>query len=502
MIPPRLVPWLLLLVVGLLYANTLTVPLAYDDYLNIKNNATIRTLSPFHIPFFAPRDSALQGRPLVNYSFALNYAWTKEALWSYHLVNLFFHLLASLALYGVVRRTLLNPRVPERYHQASTTFAAVCSLLWAAHPLQTAAVTYVSQRMEVMMGMLFFFSLYAAIRSWERDKRIWSVVAVIACIVGVGCKEVIAVLPVLVLAYDMLFYGKSLGKALKESPLLYGGYALGLGLLGLLLFGGGIVASGALSQTRGVWSYLLLQSTVIVHYLWLVLWPKAMSFDYLLPDVRLAEAAAPGAFLLACLAVTLWAFGKRRLVSYPSLFFFITLAPTSSFMPMMFEACPYRMYLPLAGIMTLLPVGVYEGMRQAFASEAFGRLRAGAFLAIFLAALGYFSVGTASRNLDHQYPLLLWRDVLAKQPDNYRAAGWCAWTLLELNRPEEAIGYYEKVLALRPEHFKAMFWLGKIHMMLEDRDKALLYLEKADKLRPGTKEVQDALAQVITGSGK
>ena len=43
--------------------------------------------------------------------------------------------------------------------------AAAIALLWALHPLQTAAVTYVVQRAESMMGLFYLLTLYCFVRA-------------------------------------------------------------------------------------------------------------------------------------------------------------------------------------------------------------------------------------------------------------------------------------------------------------------------------------------------
>ena len=41
----------------------------------------------------------------------------------------------------------------------------VVALLWLLHPLQTEAVTYVSQRSESLVGLFYFLTLYGFVRS-------------------------------------------------------------------------------------------------------------------------------------------------------------------------------------------------------------------------------------------------------------------------------------------------------------------------------------------------
>ena len=107
----------------------------------------------------------LQPRPAATLSFALDYALggLRNTL-PYHLTNLAIHLLAGLALFGIVRRTLLLPRFRERFGRASVPLALAVAVVWAVHPLQTESVTYVTQRYESMMGLFYLVAVYSVIR--------------------------------------------------------------------------------------------------------------------------------------------------------------------------------------------------------------------------------------------------------------------------------------------------------------------------------------------------
>src|SRR4029077_20329323 len=77
------------------------------------------------------------------------------------------HACAALVLFGIVRRTLMTAPIVRRYGAASATLACLVALLWAVHPLQTQAVTYLVQRVESLMGLFLLLPLYCAIRADE-----------------------------------------------------------------------------------------------------------------------------------------------------------------------------------------------------------------------------------------------------------------------------------------------------------------------------------------------
>src|SRR5712671_4030360 len=96
----------LIALVGMLtYANSLSGPMLFDDHTAIVRNPQIRRLWPPTDALAAARDNELASRPLVNLSFAINYAFGGLAVRGYHLVNVGMHILSALVLFGIIRRT-------------------------------------------------------------------------------------------------------------------------------------------------------------------------------------------------------------------------------------------------------------------------------------------------------------------------------------------------------------------------------------------------------------
>ena len=99
-----------LMLVALLvaYHNSFHVPLLLDDDRAITQNATIRQLWPPSEVWSPPKDSGVSGRPVLNLTYALNYAAGGLQVGGYHAVNLAVHLFAALTLFGIIRRTLVR----------------------------------------------------------------------------------------------------------------------------------------------------------------------------------------------------------------------------------------------------------------------------------------------------------------------------------------------------------------------------------------------------------
>jgi len=241
---------------GLLaYHNSFTGSYFHDDFGSIIENPTIRQLWPIWKPLSPPYGTGwtVGARPLINLSVAVNYALGGYNVWGYHALNLAVHILAGLALLGIVRRTLLHR---ARFCAAADELALAIAVLWMVHPLQTQAVTYIIQRSESMMGLFYLLTLYCFIRgvesplmengkwfmgdgSWRLGARLWYGLSVAACASGMTCKQVMVSAPVMVLLYDRAYVSGTFREAWRRRWPLYVGLASTWVLLGLVLVLGG-----------------------------------------------------------------------------------------------------------------------------------------------------------------------------------------------------------------------------------------------------------------------
>ncbi|HLP25275.1 MAG TPA: hypothetical protein VK477_06335, partial [Acidobacteriota bacterium] len=137
------------------WLNSFHAPFVFDDTASIVENVSIRQLgsSAWLNPPHALGET-VGGRPVLNFTFALNYAVSGLSVWSYHALNLAIHFGAALLLWSVLRRI----------SAVGDGVAIAAALLWAVHPLQTASVTYVVQRAESLAAFFVLLTLYAFLR--------------------------------------------------------------------------------------------------------------------------------------------------------------------------------------------------------------------------------------------------------------------------------------------------------------------------------------------------
>jgi tetratricopeptide (TPR) repeat protein len=460
------------------------VPLLFDDGTSIASNPSIRHLAS---ALFPPAGTTVSGRPVLNLSLAVNYAASGTDVRSYHAVNLAIHVLAGLAAFGIVRRTLV-PRMGD----AARTLGFAAALLWTLHPLVTEAVTYTVQRAESLMGLFYLLTLYSFIRGAEAvgaRQKLWFAAAVAACLLGMGTKEVMVSAPLVVLLYDRTFLAGGFGAALRRRRWLYAALAATwLALAPLVAGAHGRGGSAGFGTGVAWWSYCLVQLRAIVLYLRLSLWPSPLVFDYgsRLEPEPLATAACA---LLVCLlvAAAAWALVRAPAVGFLGACFFALLAPSSSVVPVATEAmAEHRMYLALIPVVVLVVTAVHRWTGRA----AVPILSA---LAVALAC------ATFERNATYRTEEAIWRDTVLKRPGNERAQDNLGFVLSRLpGRSDEAIAHYEEALRLKPDFVEAHYNLAYALLAKPGRlGDAISHYEAAIRLRPDLAEVHFNLARAL-----
>jgi Flp pilus assembly protein TadD len=481
---------LIALATALSFGNTFAVPFVFDDKTAILENPTIRHLWPIWKTLCPPPNgTTVSGRPLLNLSLAINYATSGLEVRSYHVTNLAIHILAALLLFALVRRTLLLPAMRDRWAAAALPLSFIIALLWAIHPLQTESVTYVVQRAESLMGLLYSLTLYCFLRGADSSRAVWwYAAAVVACLLGMASKEVMVSAPLVVLLYDRTFLAGSFREAWQQRWRLYLPLAGAWLLLGWLVISAGNIGNKAGFDAKiSSWAYLCTQFGAIVHYLQLCFWPRPLVLDYGTDYVHNFVEIAPQAALVGLLGlatlVALWRWPK---VGFLGAWFFAILAPTSSVFVLAGQTiAEHRMYLPLAAVITGLVVAGYVAGRwlvRVGTISSFGCWFA--VSGLVLCASAALGILTFRRNADYRSDLSIWEDTVAKVPHNARAYSSLGAALARHKRVDEAIVHYCKALEIDPDSADAHNNLG---VALADRgqvDEAIVHCQKAVEIKP------------------
>ncbi len=481
--PRRHLPQILLVLFAgaIVYANTFSAGFVLDD------DAVIGTYGPQRI-----MEILLHGgsRRIVDATFALNHLLHGETVAGYHIVNLLIHLATTLTLYllasaalSALRTTMTpQPASTEPPHPADRFVPFAAALLFAVHPLQTQAVTYIVQRYTclatlfyLLAALLFVRSRLACVRG-ETLSRIFVPAGgcVLTGILALGSKQIAATLPLMLIALELfLFRGRLLGRRfflLCGSGILVGG-------AGLLFAWRGLSSSEMLTVLHHATAedltiprldYLLTQTQVVATYLRLLILPYGQSLfhdDTFSTALFSMPVLAAGALHLVLLGGTV-ALHRRsgkepgekgillRLAALGICWFYIALIVESSIFPITDRIFEHRVYLPSAGF--FLAVAALGSLWIAGRGE---RLRRGwALLLIAAVLLGGL---TLNRNRLWGDTFLLWQDTVAKAPNKDLALANLAGEYMKLKQPAKALPLFVHALELNPRFMtRTKIYLG------------------------------------------
>ena len=499
----------------LVYSNSFDASFHFDDVDNILRNESLRDLG---------RQWPPSGNRWLGFlSFALNYRFGGLAVFGYHAVNLLIHVCNGLLVFGLAAITLQTPAL--RRAQAGPLVRGymplAAGLLFALHPVQTQAVTYIVQRFTSLATLLYVLSLvlYAQARlsleaqppSKRRAALLYGL-SVVAAAGAMKTKEISFTLPFVAAGYEHLFF-RPRRRWLLLVPL--GAMALlvpfGLATQGRsladVLADAGHLAAETPDIPRS--TYLLTQSRVVVTYLRLLLVPVGQNLDY---DFRLSRSLAdPGvllalAILLALAAAAALLLRRARetnrapgaLIFFGIAWFFVTSSVESSVIPIRDVIFEHRMYLPSVGAAIALCTGLLSIVERL-------PLRLAPALQVAVALLitaGPLGIATYARNFVWKDEIRLWSDVVSKSPEKARPRTILGLAYMANGQFDDALRECREAIRLNPGDPYARNNLGVVYQKKGRIDEAVREYREAIRLNPRQAEAHVNLADVWNAKGQ
>ena len=500
---------------ALAYSNTFDASFHFDDGPSIVANESLRDLRRLWPP---------SGNRWLGYlSFALNYRLGGLAVSGYHLVNLLIHAGNGLLVFWLAATTLRTPtlRCAEAGPLVRRYLPLAAGLLFALHPVQTQAVTYIVQRFASLATSFYLLSvvLYAQVRlllesdrSWRPRVAVLYGLALLAAAAAMTTKEISFTLPFAVAGYEWLFF-----RPRRHPLLLVPLAAIALWVpAGIAIQGRHLadvfadvspLAPGTPDISRYV--YLLTQSRVVVTYLRLLLLPVGQNLDHDFPlSHSLAEPrvllalAILVAVLAAAVLLLRWARETKRapgsLVFFGIAWFFVTLSVESSVVPLPDVMFEHRLYLPSAGASVSLATVLLWVIEQ-LRFRATAALQAGAALLLTAAPLG---VATYARNFAWKDDLTLWTDVVAKSPRKALSHTRLADAYRDRGQLQDAIREYREAIRIAPGLMTAHNNLGYAYEVNRQLEDAAREYAEAIRLAPDLPAAHVNLGNVYCATGQ
>ena len=473
-----------------IYSSALPGAFILDDLDLREAHSTLR--SSEQGPVWMVRQLVGTGRPLLWATYRLNLAISGFDPYGFHLTNILLHIINALLVWGLAntirRNGYLDHLVPERLQ---TIWVYAIPLLFLASPIQTESVAYISSRSESLSTMFVLGSLWAFL-SGTREKYPWLNALFVAFLFGCAVltkQDKPALIAVLPLA-DYLLVSKLNWRRLSRNWRVYGLFVIGT-VIGYFL----VIAPHLNARTAGFglpWKpYLFTQFRMYFMYLKLIALPFGLNADY---DIAPSETLWDhfswlGLILLLVIgAATVYFHRRAPLICFGIAFFFIMLAPTSSFLPIADFANERRLYLPMLGILLAACTATFRYARP-------DPRKAWAGLVVVLAV---YSVGTYQRSAVWSNPISLWLDTAEKSPEKARPWIWLGKVYNDTNLHTQAINAWveaaKHVEKGSGEHAHLLNNLGLAFANLGDRERAIEYYNQALDMRPGESQFRANLA--------
>ncbi|MGI9013985.1 MAG: tetratricopeptide repeat protein [Phycisphaerales bacterium] len=449
----------------LIWWGTLRTPFILDDYDSIVDNPEIETLWPLSEAFKAPPLSSVTGRPVVALTLAINYAIGERDPFGYHVFNLAVHTLNALLVMWLIvfsihqialRGTATGLESARTWQPRAPAIAGLTAMLFSVHPLQSEAATWTIQRTELLAAFFILATLATSALSATTKttvaRRVLVIVSILLAAVGMATKEMVAVLPLLVMLYDRTFLFSSWSETFRKRWPLYLGLALTWAITIAIMLTSPRGATVGFGHGVSALDYLMTQAGVIVHYLRLCFWPWPLAIAYDWPIVTgIGEAAIPGLIILILLGLTILGVFRNSLVGFLGAWFFILLAPTSSFVPIVTEvAAERRMYLPLLAVMLVVFLAV-DWLLNRVAGLGMRRFL---FERIAMVALLVAAASLSMWRVSHyETEVRIWQANHDVFPERYHSNAGLGFALLNQNQFQDSIPFLKKAIERTPEDY-------------------------------------------------
>lgn len=434
----------LALVAALVWAPGLHGSFQFDDWNVVVDEPRVQSLAAWW--------QSMPGiRPILKLTYALNNQLGSDAA-GFRAVNIAFHA-CNTALVYLCLLGFSTAHVGLSARWRGRLAAAIAAALFALHPVQSDAVTYIAGRSSVLSA---FFSLLALVL-WHRharrierepDDRWWRVpwAALLCFALALGSKENALALPLIV---GLLWLTSTPPRiAAQERPGL--GVAVApflLVTLLLLLIAATLTPYPRLialaSEGRPALANLLSQANGVSYLLGQVLLVRPPNADPALPHVMSLDVATAlrATLLLTILATGCLLLRRRPAIAFGILWFFIWLAPTNSLLPRVDVVFERQAYLALAGPAWLL--GWSIASLRMLPVRLFGA-------AVAAAAVVLFGQLTLARHAVYADEISFWQDVSAKSPASARAANNLGMAYAAACRTRDALAEFARAARLDP----------------------------------------------------
>ena len=434
-----LLPALILLA----YANSLHGGFVFDDIPLIRDSTSMTSI---HTLADVLR-SAMSVRGLLMVTYALNYYTSQLDTFTYHFTNLLIHLVNCGLVFFIIRRI-----TAQKFAQVTGT------IIFAVHPLLSAAVASISGRSSLLCATFYF----AAILCFFHRK--WTLTVIYGLLAFWVKQEAIA-LPLFLLAYVLIGYWHQRKPIWKPLAIFSVTAAVFLGyyyhqlraLFAMTSANKFLVAAGlnsVLPQPQFFYTYV----TGVVGYLFpRMALPLRLNVDPMIPDITHFYSLgflASAAFICVLVYVAI-ATHRQPLLSIGICALLFSPIAAYSLIPLADPILEHRAYIPMLGI-ALLWAYFAESM-------SFDWPREYCVTSVLVVVLT-FTLLTIARNRVYQSELTFWTSAVESAPTKPRPRLNLGTVYQMRHQNQEAIKQYQIAVNLKPDLYAVYSNIGGLQI--------------------------------------
>jgi protein O-mannosyl-transferase len=473
---------ILVLLGGLAFAAVPFFELVWDDLHFLHPGSVLATGSWARL---LTSDWSLEGprsgyyRPVVTLTLAAETRIFGGSPAAYHVMNVVYHLAASLALVWAALRVL------------GSRPAWLAGFVFVVHPIHTESVSWISGRTDVIATIFFCLALGCYARAEGLRSR-WMLGAMVAAAAAFLSKEPAIVLPAVLVGWEMTRRHPERRPAREMVLRLLPIVMVAIGTLAIRHLVLGSVA-GALAEGPPLSDRLATGVATIGRYLVLLAAPYPPTPDFVLEPLATWDAWATVASLAAiaglAAACTL-AWRRSRIPAFLLAWFLLTLLPSTPLMPVGPVHMAERfLYLPSAAFALALGwVAAHALERAGF--RGWDDLAPAHAMRASLAASGValLLVGglalTLYRNEDWRDAERLFTRMAESSPRSWKAANGLGHVYEDRGQLAVAAMEYRRAMALRPGAVAPLISLALVESRMGLHEVAKRRAEDAQRLDP------------------
>jgi len=463
-------PLILVLVFTLVaYSNTLHADYQFDDLRVILNDGFIKNIENF---YQISTWEMVNLRPLALFSFAINYQIHGITIFGYHAVNIAIHLLSSIVFF-----LLLNTILKRLGIQWSPHIKMIPIAIFALHPIQTQAVTYIVQRMTSLSVLFYLASLLFYIKSRlsieNSNKNVATFISYGILCISFAVASILSKQIGISIFLSFAFIEFFILHSAKKNQNRYIGIIYIVAIIAGIIYAtkNELLPHPARSINRI--DYFLSQLHALPLYFKLIFTGIGQNIDHHITTTQSMDSLVMiGASIYAVLVIFIVK-SPDKLVKFSACFFIGSMLVESSVLPIKDILVEHRMYLPL------IPISILAGhLINTMTVPTFHKQSTSFVLMLIFTAL------TFTRNANWQTRETLWEASVKENEDNPRALNNLGQALMDKEEYNLATEHLLKALTIKSNNLFAQVNLAISYSYLNEFEKAAFYAERCTKKYP------------------